>query len=256
MRTHSIGQQIIELTSVPSTNKYAADQLALSKLPHGAVILAHEQTDGRGQRGRSWLATPGLDLAISVILLPQRLRATDQFALVRISALAVRETVAAVLAEAHAPRRNEVHVKWPNDVLIDRQKVAGILVKNEVVGGLITSVILGIGMNVNGTIPALDISATSLLRETGDVVDRQALLERLCLAVERRWDRWEAEAVDGKEEYRDHLWGRGRWMDMELDGAPVSGRPLDVDEDGRLLVEWPDGQVGAYGLERLRFAPR
>lgn len=249
MQTQFIGQQLIELISVPSTNKVAAEQLALSQLQHGAVVFAHEQTAGRGQHGRSWLSAKDLDLTFSIALLPDRLKVSEQFVLVRLSALAVHEVVRSL-------QPAEVRVKWPNDVLVGRRKIAGILIKTEVIGQLVQSAIVGIGVNVNNNDLTADLNATSLRLVTGTVHDRRALLEKICQAFERRWKKWEDEGEDGSAEFSEALWSRGSWTGFELDGQPFKARPLDVDQEGRLVIELENGQVNAYGTERLRFALR
>jgi len=109
-----VGTPLVVLESTDSTNKHAADLLAQGKVAHGAVILAHAQTAGRGQRGRVWHSGAGLDLTLSVVLGFQRLRADAQFALAKAVALAVHDTVAATLGARSA----EARIKWPNDVLV------------------------------------------------------------------------------------------------------------------------------------------
>jgi BirA family biotin operon repressor/biotin-[acetyl-CoA-carboxylase] ligase len=247
--TRFIGHQLIELSTVGSTNKYAAERLALSELRHGAVILAHEQTEGRGQRDRDWISAPDLDLTFSIVLLPERLKAGEQWVLGRLSALAVHDVV-------HALQPADVKVKWPNDILVGKRKVAGILIKNEVAGSMIVNSIIGIGVNVNNTALSNDLNATSLRLVTGRPQDRMEILEHICTAFEGRWTRWEEKGEGSEEEYGDALWARNRWVDMELDGMPVKARPLDVDDDGRLIVELEDGRTEVFGLDRLRFAPR
>ena len=95
-----IGEIIHRLSTVDSTNNYAAKGISEGRFAHGTVILAKEQTQGRGQRGRQWLTAPGLDLAMSVVLLPERLPAMAQFSLAKAAALAVHDVVAEVLATA------------------------------------------------------------------------------------------------------------------------------------------------------------
>lgn len=249
MRTQLIGRQFIELASVPSTNNYAADHLALSELQHGAVVLAHEQTAGRGQRERSWISAPELDLTFSIVLIPRGLKVSEQFVLARIAALSVLEVVREL-------QPAEVRVKWPNDVLVGRRKIAGILIKNDVVAGLVTSAIVGIGLNVNNPELGADLNATSLRLVTGGRHDRMDLLDRICERFEGRWLAWDEGHDASEEEFNAQLWSRGRWADLELDGTPVKGRPLSVKADGRLMVEWENGEVGDFGTERLRFGPR
>ena len=244
-----IGVPIIAFDSLESTNKTATELLRLSKVQHGAVILAREQTVGRGQRERAWMAQPGLDLTMSVVLEPAALRAEEQFVLGKLAALAVADVARSIVAR-------EVRIKWPNDVLVERRKLAGILIKNEVVGELVQNSIVGIGLNVNSTDLPETLMATSLLLETGRIEDLTALVKAMCTAVDRRWAQWEHAPDALAAEYIEQLWARGRWADLVLDGQPVVARPMDVDAHGRLIVEHEDGQVKAYGLDRLRFAPR
>lgn len=245
----SFGQPLLEFEVLESTNKTAADLLSRAQIGHGAVILAHAQLDGRGQRGRVWQSSPGLDLTFSLVARPTALRADAQFALSKVTALAVHDVL-------RAKAQADVRIKWPNDVLIERRKAAGILIKNEIVGEFVVGSIIGIGVNVNSTGFPDELVATSLKQETGTDHDRKAVLGEFIDRFNHWWSKWQSAPEEGLVSYTDRLWTRGRWADMLLDGAPVKGRTMDVDGHGRLIVETEDGQVAAYGLDRLRFAPR
>ncbi len=245
----AIGHPVFAFDTLESTNKTAAEMLSLSKVQHGAVILARAQTAGRGQRGRTWIAEPGADLMMSVVLKPTSLRAEDQFMLGKLAALAVAEVVRALVP-------GEVRIKWPNDVLVERRKIAGILIKNEVVGELVQSSIVGIGINGNSTAFPEELVATSIQLASGRMVELETLREQLCQALDRWWIRFEERQPGWEAAYTEQLWARGRWSDMLLDGLPITARPMDVDRHGRLFVEVEGGNVAAYGLDRLRFAPR
>jgi BirA family transcriptional regulator, biotin operon repressor / biotin---[acetyl-CoA-carboxylase] ligase len=256
MGTPTIGHRFVELSTVDSTNKYAADLLVAKNVVHGTVILAHEQTEGRGQRGRLWRSAAGLDIAASTVLLPEHLPAGEQFVLAKIAALAVHDVVTDAMRVSVGRSADRVRIKWPNDVLIDRRKVAGILIANEVVGGFVVSSVLGIGINVNSSELDAEFHATSLRMETGMEVDRQALVKDLCARLEHWWQAHLVQDPVLSARYSELLWSKGRFADFELDGQPFSARPMDVDGDGRLLVEDERGTVAAYGLERLRFGQR
>lgn len=245
----SFGHPLHEFEVLESTNKTAADLLSRTQVAHGAVILAHAQQDGRGQRGRVWQSMPGRDLTFSIVAKPQGLRADAQFAISKVAALAVHDVLRTKV-------QADVRIKWPNDVLIERRKVAGILIKNEIVGELVMSSIIGIGMNVNSSGLPEELVATSLLQETGVEHDRKALLDELMDRFGHWWSKWQSAPEEGLVSYTDRLWTRGRWADMLLDGQPVKARAMDVDSYGRLIIETEDGKVAAYGLDRLRFAPR
>lgn len=259
MSMMAIGGRVIEVDSVDSTNKLAADLIAGTGSSHGTVILAHEQTAGRGQRGRDWLSAAGLDLTFSVTLQPVGLAARDQFHLARVAALAVRDAVISTLRTGQhiGPSEPAVAVKWPNDVLIDRRKVAGILIECELAGGLVRHAIAGIGLNVNNLDLPEELMATSLrLTAGGRSLDRMRLFQVLLGHFEARYQQWCQAPTTLGQDYAEALWSRGRWCPMVLDGRSISLRPMDVDSQGRLLVEHDNGDVGAYGLDRLRFAPR
>ncbi|MCB0758348.1 MAG: biotin--[acetyl-CoA-carboxylase] ligase [Flavobacteriales bacterium] len=247
----TIGHRVIRLTSVDSTNNYAATGLARQELPHGTAIMALEQTAGRGQRGREWTTAPGLDLAASVVLLPEHFPAHEQFALAKAAALAVHDVVADALVQARRDAA-EVRIKWPNDVLIGREKVAGILIVNELKGHWLTSSIVGIGINVNSTGLPEELAATSLVQETRTVRELDGLLAQLCMRMEHWWSVLVADPDAVAGAYTDRLWARGRFATFTLDGAEFTARPLDVDAAGRLIVEDEEGRTAAYGLERLR----
>ena len=153
------------------------------ELPEGAVAVAEEQTEGRGRLGRRWVAPYGTSILCSLLLRPN----AEPVRLPELTPLAAEACAEAIGAQtALSPR-----VKDPNDVLVADRKVAGIL--GEVREN---AVVLGIGVNVNvpaDKLPAdTRIPATSLLAETGQRIDRAALLATLLERLEHRYDRWTA----------------------------------------------------------------
>jgi BirA family transcriptional regulator, biotin operon repressor / biotin---[acetyl-CoA-carboxylase] ligase len=246
--TNVFGKQLIELRTAESTNKTAAEMLQRSELRHGAVILAHEQTAGQGQRGRSWFSHIDDDLTFSIVLFPDDLRAEHQFILSKIAALAVYEVVSSVV-------KGDVRIKWPNDILVERRKIAGILIQNDVIGEMVSCAVIGIGLNVNSTRFDEGLMATSMELECGYSVDRWKLLEGICERAEAFYDTWR-KGDDLAAEFASRLWARGRWAEMILDGVSITARPVDVDQAGRLILEMEDGEVRAFGLDKVRFAGR
>lgn len=249
MSSSLFGNPLLQFAELDSTNKTAAELLARGEARHGTAIVAHAQRHGVGQRGRTWTMAPALDLALSIVTEPHGLRADAQFALSKAAALAVHDTV-----RDHVS--GDVRIKWPNDVLVGRHKVAGILIRNELSGDRVAASIIGIGLNVNNTDLDPALVATSLALETGRALDRMAVLHELLERFGQWWRRWEATGDAALEAYAERLWMRNRWAAMELDGALVQARAMDVDSLGRLIVEVEGGTVAAYGLDRLRFAPR
>lgn len=137
-----IGKNIIELDMVDSTNNFAKNLLSNSSPLEGTVITAKEQFAGRGQMGNAWQTEPGKNLTMSVIVYPAFLEAERQFFLNMAAALAVKDFCEFIL-------KDEIRIKWPNDIYYHNKKLGGILIENAVNGAQITSSVIGIGINVN-----------------------------------------------------------------------------------------------------------
>jgi BirA family transcriptional regulator, biotin operon repressor / biotin---[acetyl-CoA-carboxylase] ligase len=170
------GRPYEHVGSTPSTQL-----LVGSDAPEGALVVAEEQTEGRGRLGRRWLAPYGTSLLCSLQLRPD-IPGERLPELTGVAAHAVAETVAAVADVGP-------ELKFPNDVLVDGRKLAGVLAEARE-----GRVVLGIGINVNISEEELpvevDTPATSLLVETGRELDRAELLAELLERVERRYDAW------------------------------------------------------------------
>jgi BirA family transcriptional regulator, biotin operon repressor / biotin---[acetyl-CoA-carboxylase] ligase len=207
-----IGRPRVHLRVTDSTNERAR-VLAAGGAPHGTLVTADEQTAGRGRQGRTWVARPGAALLMSVVLREPR------EALPLAAAVAVCEAIPAAAA-----------IKWPNDIWIDRRKVAGILVEGRPQEGW---AVLGLGVNVREA-PPLEL-VTSLADEAVDIaVD--ALLDRLLAALDG-WLRRPLPEVLAAWRARDALLGRPvRWQNG-------SGAGAGIDESGALLVDTDSGRV-------------
>lgn len=218
----ALGTPRLHLRTVGSTNA-RAQQLAAAGAPHGTLVTAGEQTAGHGRQGRSWVTPAGRAVACSLVLRePPRL-------LPMIAALAVAEA-----GERFDRDGRTAAIKWPNDVLLDGRKLAGILAEGRPQEGWI---VLGIGINVateQGAFPPeLRARATSLGRAPADV-------EPVLAALIERLGHWLAappqEAIDAYRA-RDALAGHEiRW------GEDRSGTALGVADDGRLRVRAADGE--------------
>ena len=237
-----------EVTVVPQTGSTNADLLeeARAGAAEGLVLVAEEQTAGRGRLGRSWSAPPGAGLIFSVLLRPAGVPAARLGWLPLLTgvavATAVRETTAVPAS-----------LKWPNDVLVGDRKLAGILA--EAHGD---AVVVGVGLNVTLSQPELPVpTATSLLIEDAASTDRGELLAAILAGLARRYQAWRTDP-DGAELRADYLrWSAtvGREVRVELPGGTrLSGTAEDVDEVGRLVVRTPDNlvRVGAGDVVHVR----
>jgi biotin-[acetyl-CoA-carboxylase] ligase BirA-like protein len=211
-----------------------------SGLPEGAVAVADHQTGGRGRLGRSWTEPPASSILVSVLLQPPAEKTLPQLSLV--AALAAAEAVEGATGLA-------AQIKWPNDVMLNRRKVGGIV--SEVTDG---TVVVGIGLNVNQTRDQLPLEAPtepgSLRSLTGSSYDRAALLGSLLTRLERAYDVWLEYGLDGvypELGARDFLRGRR----VTVDGEPATA--IQIARDGRLEVATDTHEIRAVESGEVRF---
>ena len=215
--------------TVGSTNDVAAS------LPVGSVVVADAQTGGRGRRGHTWFSPPRAGLYVSVVLAPAAARVDPRRAtslLTLAAGVAIAEGVGVATGLA-------VDLKWPNDLLVSRRKLAGILAENHG-----DTVVLGYGINVGATAfpPELGDRATSLESELGREVDREQVLAATLAALERRYD----DLVDGRFDAILDAWRRlapgasGARVTWTTTAGAESGVTAGVDEHGALLVRVAD----------------
>lgn len=136
-----IGHKIIRLDTVDSTNNYTANLLKKGELVHGTVILADEQTSGRGQREAIWTSKAGENMLLSVFVSPDKLSVTNQVALTHFSSICMLEILRKIGIIST--------IKWPNDIFVGKNKISGILIENTISGANVENSILGIGLNIN-----------------------------------------------------------------------------------------------------------
>jgi|SRR5580658_847694 BirA family biotin operon repressor/biotin-[acetyl-CoA-carboxylase] ligase len=246
------------LAVVDSTNRIVADA-AQAGAAEGLVVVADEQTAGRGRLGRRWTAPHGSALLCSMLFRPSL--APDHLHLLTLAVcLAARAACASVTGVDAA-------VKWPNDLVVGDRKLAGVL--GETVPGPSPAVVVGIGVNLSwpaAKAPAaaegddelaeLSAVATSLRRESGADVDRDALLEALLVQVDERYRATRSPGGRAAlvSDYRAACSTIGRRVRVELAVATFEGTAVDVGEDGRLLVRHDEGvrQVEAGDVVHLR----
>jgi BirA family transcriptional regulator, biotin operon repressor / biotin---[acetyl-CoA-carboxylase] ligase len=217
---------------VGSTNDLALDWLR-DGAAAGSVVIADEQTNGRGRLGRSWFAPPGTALMLSIVLHP------DAGTLSRVGmlgALSVCETLEGLGAK-------DAGIKWPNDVRLGERKVCGVLPEAAWDGNRLLGAVLGIGLNVR--IPFentdLDAIAVSLEPALGVRVDRLDVLERLL----ERVDYWSAQLASSHlfEAWKTRLTTLGQRVKHTGTDGPIEGTAENVDDQGALLLRLDDGQT-------------
>ena len=198
MQTLFIGQSLFFLHEIESTNTYANDLLKNVNPPEGTIVYTDNQTKGRGQRGSAWHSEIAQNITISVVLKPSFLSLNTHFYLSKITALALYD----VLAELLPNSQYDIKIKWPNDILVNEKKIAGVLIENTIQQQGLQHSIIGIGFNVNqANFNDLNNTATSLKIEQlrcfdtlsnqstqsplNNDFDRKIVLEKICQQLEK-----------------------------------------------------------------------
>ena len=237
LRTQRFGRPMQGHETVTSTNTLAW-MWAAEGAPEGAVVLAEHQSAGRGRLGRVWADQRGLNLLCSVVLHPT-LPPTDLGLVTLAAGVAVAEALDA-FTQPVTPS-----IKWPNDVLLEGRKCGGILLESALQPGR-TTLILGIGLNVNQTAfpPDLSDRATSLLLTTGRHVARAPLLAALLERLEARYDALQEGRADAvRTAYLERLAGLGEAVTFRFaeQTAVVHGTVEGITETGALRLRTPNG---------------
>jgi BirA family biotin operon repressor/biotin-[acetyl-CoA-carboxylase] ligase len=230
-QNHAIGNPFIELQSVDSTNNYAMRQVHAGVARQGFVVLAHEQTAGRGQRQNQWEAQQGKNLMMSVVLEPPPQYPVPQFSFSMAVALGVHGLLKKFAG-------NSVKIKWPNDLYFDDRKAGGILIENVLSGGTWKAAVVGIGLNINQTdFGALHSKAVSLKQLTGSTYNPVALAKDLCRELEAVLHTWETTPNAVREQYLEQLYKREQWVKLKKGPRIFEAFIKGVNDSGQLVTQ-------------------
>ncbi len=233
LSTSFIGRRVIYYRSLASTMDAAREE-ARRGVVEGTVIIADEQTAGRGRMKRAWL-TPSGNIALSVILRPALAHLPY---LVMLASLSVAHSIEALTGL-------KTQIKWPNDVLVNGRKVCGILIESDVRGDAVNYAVIGIGINVSlrpAGFPGLPATTSSIAAEAGKNVSREELVRRLLIEMERMYLTLpDAEPI--YQEWRDRMVTLGRKVQVKSGEETFEGLAEFVCRDGSLLLRRANGEL-------------
>ncbi|MXV14912.1 biotin--[acetyl-CoA-carboxylase] ligase [Hufsiella ginkgonis] len=245
-----VGQNIISLKTIDSTNNYLRDELSKSApLPEGTVIMAEAQTAGRGQLTNTWHSEPGKNLTFSLLLRPGFINPADQFILNKCISVALNEVLQRILG-------NKAAIKWPNDIYFGSGKLGGMLIENIIRGSQWKYAIIGIGLNVNQeAFPDSLRNATSIAKILQSNYDLTILLSEICSHIEG----WYLRLKSGHREeisrrYREKLYRLNephRYRVMKT-GEEFTGTITNVTDEGILQLDH-EGAQKDYSLKEIEF---
>jgi BirA family biotin operon repressor/biotin-[acetyl-CoA-carboxylase] ligase len=244
----AIGSRVVELSETRSTNTVALELIQSGKAGDGLVITADHQNEGRGQHGSQWQSDPGSNLLVSVVLNLMDFPAQLHFHLNRMISVACHESISEITG-------HKSQIKWPNDILVNDQKIAGILIENIIRGGVITWSVVGIGINLNQTafgsypVPATSVRLLNSLR-----YKREDALNVLLSKLDKWYRIFILKRFDLiRSGYTDHLFRYQKTAKFADKAGPFEGMITDVLEDGRMVITDATKRRRVYSNKEVEF---
>lgn len=245
-QTLFIGQNFILLDTVDSTNNYTLGLLKRAKIIEGTVIMAREQTLGRGQMGNLWESEASKNLTISLILYPSFLKPENYFSLNKCVSLAIYDFLKEELGD-------NVKIKWPNDIYYLDNKIGGILIENSLNYNSISSSIIGVGININQIEFSTNANISSLKKITKKNYNLYNGLESLCLFLEQRYLQLKKNSHSLNYEYLKALYRYGEFHSYSIKGEKSINKIVDITFEGKLLLEDEKHNQRSFSLKEISF---
>ena len=258
----SVEWKIIHIDETDSTNHWIKRRKAEQTTPGRSkqadlVVVAEYQTAGRGCGSNTWESEQGKNLTFSVLLHPTEIPADCQFRISEAVSVAICETLENCfrpLSPADSPSdsgKQEVTIKWPNDIYVGDRKICGILIENQLRGSLISDSIVGIGLNVNQTVFRSDApNPVSVAQLTGHEENREALLQAFLQRLSATME-MEPEAL--METYRRRLYRREGFHRFSDSCGAFEAKVMNVLDDGRLVLLDTEGKARMYAFKEVIF---
>jgi BirA family biotin operon repressor/biotin-[acetyl-CoA-carboxylase] ligase len=245
-----IGSDIIRLKETDSTNRYLMDWLAKEKPAEGTLVIAEFQAAGRGTDNSVWESEAGSNLTFSFVIYPSFLAIDAQFYLNKIVSLGLSDCLNEIL-----PGRNDIRIKWPNDIYVGNKKIAGTLIQIGVKGPQFDFAIIGIGLNVN---------QEAYSKEAGNPVSLKMLadsafdLEEILVLILEKLNFRLNQLIRGKkkqidEEYLGRLFRFNTTAAYFCQGKRIEARITGVNQYGQLILEVAGGKIIECDLKELKF---
>ena len=250
MKTKHTSKKNIYLPRVDSTNRELFRIKDSKSLPEGTVLWTDEQYSGKGMGSSTWESEKGLNITASFLLFPEFLEPENQFYLNKAISLSVCDTVADILKDEF-----RTEIKWPNDILVNENKIAGILIENIIQGSMLKCTVAGIGINMNQTLFGdYPIKPTSVKLLTGK---RFVVTEAIDILSGHLQQRYKALKNDNTklldEDYLNKLYRFQKAANYRANFKSFKGKICGIDKFGKLLLETSKGNIKAYDFKEVQF---
>jgi BirA family transcriptional regulator, biotin operon repressor / biotin---[acetyl-CoA-carboxylase] ligase len=242
-----IGSKLCFYENLSSTNTQASLLLKESSPPEGTVVYTDYQTKGRGQAGSKWESEKGKNLLISIILYPRTVSPEDQFNISMALSLGLCDFIDLYI--------QGTTIKWPNDIYVKNDKIAGILIENSVINKTIESTICGIGLNINQeSFPGIIPDPVSLKLASGKEFDILICLKQLLSRLDNRYKQLLYDDRDYlRNEYLSRLYRFKKWHSYKIEDTVFTGRIFDVLPSGKLKIENKSGKITEYSFKEVDY---
>jgi len=243
---------IIKLSAIDSTNLYLKKLASENTLENFTVVVAEYQTKGRGQMGTKWLSLKAKNLTFSILIRVEKFKIEQQFYLSMAISLGIFNVLS---GKVQLP----LFIKWPNDILAVKDKVAGVLIENNIGGCFIKHSIVGIGLNVNQEIFSNELeNVTSLKIITGQTFNLDEVLLEIVNSIKRYVQFIEEKKLkELKKIYLKSLYKMNKpSMFKDKNNITFLGKIIDVDENGRLALKLENETIRKFNLKEIKFANR
>jgi BirA family biotin operon repressor/biotin-[acetyl-CoA-carboxylase] ligase len=232
---------------VDSTNRHANSLIRETNVSEGTVILADHQVRGKGQAGNYWHSEKNSNLLFSIILRPDSMLAEKQFYL----SMCISNGLVMYISSI----AGGTLIKWPNDILVKEKKIAGILIENTLMGNMLLTSVIGIGLNVNQkSFPEKIPNPVSLCMISGNDFSLPEvlndLLSMLTIEVEELYGN-RPDLI--RTTYLNNLWKLNEWAEYEDSAYRFEGRITDVADTGELIVMLRNGEMRQYGFKEIMY---
>ena len=241
------GKNRIHYSKVDSTNEELKRLFSISELANGTLLTADFQTDGKGQMGSRWNSIVGENF-LGTFYLKSTFSLSEVFVLNMMVSLALRESVSEFV-------RGVVEIKWPNDVVVNGKKIAGVLIENKNSGGEFKGSFIGVGLNVNQkSFDGFEREGTSIAKETGSDVNCESVIERMCFHLQQYYSLFKLKGYDTINfMYHKELYLKGEEHPFQV-GKDIRYFTLQsVNKKGDLQMFNQYGKIEEFGLKQIEF---
>ena len=242
-----IGNLIVRLEVIDSTNNYAKQQIRENKLAEGTVFLTYEQTSGRGQQKNVWESEPRQNLLFSIVLCPDFVELRRQFQLSKIISLGIYNAINKYVSG--------VKIKWPNDIYVGDKKIAGILIENSFSGPALDVTVVGIGLNLNQTEFPPDLpNPISMLQLTGVEHRPEIVLRELIVSIQMRYLQLKFGLRDKvSNEYLNSLYRFNVTSRFSDSDGIFNAKIIGIHSTGELILETEQKQQKYYAFKEVSY---